>query len=87
MPRSADPAAVASSPATSVASAPKRAISSEPSTAVQANRTGGSPVRMPTCVSDMPSSGRIKGMTGGTARIVMREPMPASQSRKMQSKN
>ena len=40
---------------------------------------------MPTCVSDMPKSVRINGMTGGTARIVMRNPMPASQSRKTQS--
>jgi hypothetical protein len=79
-PRSADPAAVASSPAMSVARAPKRAISSDPRIAAPANNTGGKPVRMPTWVSDMPRSVRISGMTGGTARIVMRNPLPASQS-------
>src|SRR2546421_7411987 len=79
--------AVASNPTISVVSAPKRAISKEPSTAVQANSTGGKPVRMPTCVSDIPKSVRISGMTGGTAKIVMRSPIPASQSSNTQMRN
>jgi hypothetical protein len=41
------------SPPIAVATAPKRAISSDPGTAAHANRTTGSPARMPTSVSDM----------------------------------
>ena len=85
-PRNAEPAAVAMSPASMVVSALKRAISSDPSIAAQANSTGGRPVRMPTCVSDIAKSARIGGMTGGTARIVMRSPAPASQRSNIQSR-
>ncbi len=67
-----------------VVSAPNRAISIEPGTAAQANSTTGRPARMPTSVSDMWNSSWIAGISGGTARIVIRSPLPASHSKAMQ---
>ena len=61
--------------------APKRAIMSEPGTAASAQVTSGSPIRMPTCVSLMLRSSRMSGITGGTAIMVTRMPIPASQRR------
>src|SRR5262245_6314669 len=79
-PRSAQPSAVTRRPAISVARAPSRAISSEPGTAASMNSTGGSPDRMPTCVSLKDSSSWIARMSGGTARMVRRRPTPAIHS-------
>ena len=79
-PRNADPAAVISSPAITVAKAPSRAMNSEPGTAATANRITGRPARMPTSVSLMPRSSWMRGINGGTAKMVMRRPLPASQS-------
>src|SRR5579871_2249595 len=79
-PRAAQPSAVMKRPAISVVRAPSRAISSEPGTAASMNRTGGSPDRMPTCVSDRASSSWIARISGGTARMVSRSPTPAIHS-------
>src|SRR3954471_16533062 len=69
------------SPATRIATAPKRAISSEPGRAARPNRTIGRPVRIPISVPDSCKSAWMSEMTGGTARIVSRNPTPASQSK------
>ena len=69
------------SPVINVSVAPKRVMSSDPGTAATAQVTSGSPIKMPTSVSVMPSSSRMNGITGGTARMVMRIAIPASQSR------
>jgi len=59
---------------------PRRAISSEPGTAAKANSIDGSPVRMPIWVALRLSASWMSGMTGGTANMVNRRPVPASQS-------
>src|SRR5579871_464240 len=64
-----------------VVTAPKRAISSDPGIAAHANSTTGRPARMPTSVSDMSRSWWISGISGGTANMVIRMPLPASHKR------
>ena len=86
-PRNTEPSAVANNPITKVESAPNRAISSDPGMAAAANRTAGSPPRMPTSVADMCRSAANSGMIGGTARTVMRKPLPASQSKATRSQS
>jgi hypothetical protein len=79
-PRSAPPAAVTTRPVTSAQRTPSRATISEPGTAAAANSIDGRPVRMPICVADIRNWSWISGITGGTARIVSRRALPASQS-------
>ena len=80
MPRTAPPSAQSSSPAISVRTAPNREISTEPAMAAPANNTIGMPERIPIWVFERLRSRWISGMTGGTARMVRRSALPASQS-------
>src|SRR5579863_1242624 len=77
-PRSAEPPAVSTNPATIAATAPIRPTSLEPAKAAAANRMIGRPVRIPISVPDRPSSSRNIGITGGTARIGNRSALPTS---------
>ena len=64
----------------SAARTPRRATSSEPSKAAIANSAGAMLLSSPTCVALSLNSSRTIAMTGGTARIVSRSALPASQS-------
>src|SRR5438105_5438624 len=79
-PRNAEPAATSMSPPTNAALTPRRATSSDPANAAIANNAGGMLERRPTSVALKANSSRIIAMTGGTARIVSRNALPASQS-------
>src|ERR1700731_200363 len=85
-PRNAQPSAVASNPAITAVRAPSRAINSDPGTAAKTNRTGGRPVSTPTSVSDKLRSLWIRRISGGTARMVTRRPMPPIHKRATQAK-
>src|SRR5215510_11937043 len=85
-PRLAAASAVTNSPVIKVSVAPQRAMNSEPGTAASDQATSGNPIRSPTSVSLMRNSSRISGSTGGTARMVMRIAIPASQSRHSNSR-
>src|SRR6516165_10123761 len=80
-PRSAPAMPATMSPMIAAAAAPSRAMISEPGTAASANRSDGRPVSTPTSVSLSARSAWISGMTGGTARMVRRSPMPTSHNR------
>ena len=80
IPRSAPPRAFSAKPTTIAVLTPRRAISSEPGTAAIANSIDGSPVRMPICVAFSAKSSWMRGMTGGTAKMVNRKAVPTSHS-------
>ena len=78
-PRAAEPIAASTRPAISVRRAPIRAIRSEPGMATIANSRTGRPVSAATSFSLKSRSRWMSGSTGGSARIVRRRSMPASQ--------
>src|SRR5215469_5432645 len=80
-PRPAEPSAVITRPIRSARRAPIREISSEPGIATIANSRTGSPVSAATIFSLRSRSRWISGSTGGSARMVSRRSMPASQRR------
>src|SRR5262249_17983039 len=80
-PRSAPAMPVTMRPMIAAAGAPNRAMISAPGTAASANRSDGRPVSTPTSVSLSARSSWISGMTGGTARMGRRRPMPTSHRR------
>ncbi len=86
-PRAAPASAAITMPAATASRGPVRAIRSDPGIAASANIDNGRPIRSPTWVSDMRRSSWISGITGGTARIVMRMATPASQSTPMSLTN
>lgn len=80
-PRSADPRPVSRMPPTSTRKAPKRAMRIDPGTAANEKSSTGRLASAPISACESARLWWIMGITGGTARTVVRRQSPKSQSR------